>query len=133
MLELLIQKCIVSANQEFTRPGDIFRRVIECIASGIFLPGCSGLYDPCEKGAVDAALALTAQERADLTLTAQHYLRLIAFNQLHLVLDVTPPENYAPYTLGKKDWNRELEEVDEGEGNEDGAGELAIKKMKTES
>ena len=60
-------------------------------------------------------------------------MRLIAFNQLHLVLDVTPPENYAPYTLGKKDWNREMEEVDEGEGNEDSAGELAVKKMKTES
>lgn len=39
MLELIVQKCIVSANQEFTRPGDIFRRFIECVASGLFLPG----------------------------------------------------------------------------------------------
>ncbi len=39
MLELLIQKCIITSNQDFTKPGDIFRRVIECIASGIFLPG----------------------------------------------------------------------------------------------
>ena len=27
--------------------------------------------DPCEKGSVDAAALLTAQERVDLTLTAQ--------------------------------------------------------------
>lgn len=39
MLELIVQKCIVSANQEFTRPGDIFRRFMECVASGLFLPG----------------------------------------------------------------------------------------------
>ena len=87
MLELLVQKCIASANPDFVRPGDIFRRVIECIASGVFLPGGCGLWvwlcimcvgiggrglqDPCEKGCVDAAAELTAQERADLTLTAQ--------------------------------------------------------------
>ena len=39
MLELLVQKCIFSANPDFTRPGDVFRRVMECVASGIFLPG----------------------------------------------------------------------------------------------
>ena len=39
MLELLVQKCIESAKADFMRPGDIFRRVIECIASGVFLPG----------------------------------------------------------------------------------------------
>ncbi len=33
--------------------------------------GGRGLQDPCEKGCVDAAAELTAQERADLTLTAQ--------------------------------------------------------------
>ena len=43
MLELLIQKCIASANPDFVRPGDIFRRVIEGIASGVFLPGGCGL------------------------------------------------------------------------------------------
>ncbi len=27
--------------------------------------------DPCEKGGIDAAMSLTAQERADVTLIAQ--------------------------------------------------------------
>ena len=39
MLELLVQKSIVSATPDFTRPGDVFRRVMECVASGLFLPG----------------------------------------------------------------------------------------------
>lgn len=71
VLQLLVQKCIVSANSDFTKPGDVFRRVIECVASGLFLPGGPGLYDPCEKGAMDAATNLTAQERANITLSAQ--------------------------------------------------------------
>ena len=36
---MLIHKCITSAPPNYLRPGDIFRRVIECIASGVFLPG----------------------------------------------------------------------------------------------
>ena len=93
MLELLVQKCIISANPDFTRPGDVFRRVMECVASDIFLPGThrmstcvcrwmliaplspmpggTGLLDPCEKGKVDAASCLSAQERANITLSAQ--------------------------------------------------------------
>ena len=39
MLELLVQKCITSATPDFTKPGDVFRRVMECVASGVFLPG----------------------------------------------------------------------------------------------
>lgn len=72
-----------------------------------------GLMDPCEKGVQDAAAGLTAQERANITLSAQvtiahsstlqhdwcykfllfelqHALRLIAFDKLHLVLGVDP-------------------------------------------
>lgn len=85
-----MQKCIISANPDFKKPGDIFRRVIECVAGGIFLPGgvlalvllccceplfCgaggTGLLDPCEKGTVDAAALMAAQERANITLSAQ--------------------------------------------------------------
>ena len=34
-------------------------------------PGGNGLLDPCEKGKVDAAGSLTAQDRANITLSAQ--------------------------------------------------------------
>jgi zinc finger RNA-binding protein len=103
ILTLLVQKCIVSSSPGYDTPGDIFRRVIESISSGVLLPGYPGILDPCESGPVDVSSVLTAQQRADITLSAQHYLRLIAFNQLHLVLDTSPPEGYAPYSLGKKD------------------------------
>ena len=71
ILQLLVQKCIVSANTDFTKPGDVFRRVMECVASGLFLPTGPGMSDPCEKGLMDASASLTAQERANITLSAQ--------------------------------------------------------------
>lgn len=61
----------MSANSDFTKPGDVFRRIMECVGSGLFLPGGPGLCDPCEKDPVDAAANLTAQERANITLSAQ--------------------------------------------------------------
>eukprot|EP00106_Octopus_bimaculoides_P004151 XP_014771593.1 PREDICTED: zinc finger RNA-binding protein-like [Octopus bimaculoides] len=45
-----------------------------------------GLYDPCEKEATDASASLTTQERENITASAQHALRLIAFRQIYKVL-----------------------------------------------
>lgn len=136
VLQLLVQKCIVSANSDFTKPGDVFRRVVECVASGLFLPGGPGLFDPCEKGPVDAAASLSAQERANITLSAQvrcgdtsmllsstdvllqHALRLIAFDKLHLVLGVDPliaTEDEETEGSGASLGKRDAEELDSEE------------------
>ncbi|KAL5481951.1 hypothetical protein EMCRGX_G022227 [Ephydatia muelleri] len=119
VLELLVQKCVVSASPDFTKPGDVFRRVMECVASGLFLPGGTSLLDPCEKETVDAASSLTPQERVNLTLSAQHALRLIAYEKLHLVLGVEPLPEWS--TQGAK---REL--------SEDVVSDLQAKRAKTE-
>jgi len=84
-MELLAEKCVSSGGPNMG-PGDALRRVFECLASGILLPGGPGLYDPCEKDPKDCAAELTAQEREDITASAQHALRLIAFRQIHKVL-----------------------------------------------
>lgn len=47
-----------------------------------------GLLDPCEKENVDVAAQLEAQRREDITSSAQHALRLIAFNQMYKILAV---------------------------------------------
>ncbi|KAK6191667.1 hypothetical protein SNE40_003295 [Patella caerulea] len=88
-LELLVEKCISSGGQVLS-PGDGLRRVFECIASGILLPGGPGLCDPCEKEPTDAAGSLTNQQREEITASAQHALRLIAFRQIHKVLGMDP-------------------------------------------
>ncbi|KAK3783611.1 hypothetical protein RRG08_020938 [Elysia crispata] len=88
-MELLVEKCVSTGGASMA-PGDSLRRVFECIASGIILPGGPGLYDPCEKEAYDVTATLTNQQREDITALAQHALRLIAFRQIHKVLGMDP-------------------------------------------
>jgi len=39
----------------------------------VFLPGGSGLLDPCEKEPIDAVASLSLQQREDITNSAQVY------------------------------------------------------------
>ena len=66
----MCEKVIASAGQHLS-PGDALRRVFEALASGLLLPGSPGLLDPCEKDPIDAASPLSAQEREDITASAQ--------------------------------------------------------------
>lgn len=86
-MELLVEKVISSTPGGVQlSPGDALRRVMEAVAGGLLLPGGPGLGDPCEKDSPDAATALTAQQREDLTCSAQFALRLIAYRQIYKVL-----------------------------------------------
>ncbi|XP_037080189.1 zinc finger RNA-binding protein-like [Pollicipes pollicipes] len=88
-LELIVERVVASAGFPLA-PGDALRRVLEAIASGLLLPGTPGLVDPCEKEPVDTLSGLSAQEREDITASAQHALRLMAFRQVHKILGMDP-------------------------------------------
>lgn len=87
-MELLTEKIISSAGMPLS-PGDCLRRVMEALSSGLLIQG-PGLMDPCEKEPVDALNGLTKQQREDITVTAQQFLRYIAFRQIHKVLGMDP-------------------------------------------
>ncbi|CAG9863794.1 unnamed protein product [Phyllotreta striolata] len=90
-MELLAEKVISSVpGSSQLSPGDALRRVMEAVASGLLLPGGPGLADPCEKDNPDASGALSAQQREDLTCSAQYALRLIAYRQIYKVLGMDP-------------------------------------------
>lgn len=82
-LELLVEKIISSAGMPLS-PGDCMRRVMEALSTGILING-PGVLDPCEKEPHDALTGLSKQQREDLTVSAQQFLRLIAFRQIHKV------------------------------------------------
>lgn len=65
-------------------PGDCMRRVMEALATGMLING-PAILDPCEKEAMDALNGLTKQQKEDLTVTAQQFLRMIAFRQIYKV------------------------------------------------
>ncbi|KAJ8980353.1 hypothetical protein NQ317_019240 [Molorchus minor] len=82
-MELLAEKVISSVpGQVQLSPGDALRRVMEAVASGLLLPGGPGLGDPCEKDSPDASVALTSQQREDLTCSAQYALRFLGMDPL---------------------------------------------------
>lgn len=82
-MELLVEKIVSSAGMPLS-PGDCIRRVMEAMSTGIIING-PGILDPCEKDPHDALISLSKQQREDLTVSAQQFLRFIAFRQIHKV------------------------------------------------
>lgn len=82
-MELLVEKIVSSAGMPLS-PGDCIRRVMEAMSTGILING-PGVLDPCEKDPHDALVSLSKQQREDLTVSAQKFLRFIAFRQIHKV------------------------------------------------
>jgi len=85
--ELLVEKVLSSVGVPLG-PAEAFRCVFEAVASGILLPGGPGLQDPCEKEMADATADMAPQQRDDITASAQHALRMIAFKQIYKVLGI---------------------------------------------
>ncbi|XP_051232198.1 zinc finger RNA-binding protein isoform X2 [Dicentrarchus labrax] len=119
-MELLVEKVISSAAGPLS-PGEAMRRVLECISTGILLPGQTnihdgpGLMDPCEKEPTDALESMMLQAREDITASAQHALRLLAFRQIHKVLGMESlPASKASARNRKR--RRDGSETGEGEG-----------------
>ncbi|XP_032514501.1 zinc finger RNA-binding protein isoform X3 [Danaus plexippus] len=88
-MELLVSGVMQSAGGALS-PGEALRRVLEAVAGGLLLEHGPGLRDPCEKDLVDALGNLPPQKREDLTASAQQFLRMIAFRQIHKVLEIEP-------------------------------------------
>uniref|UniRef100_A0A8C6Q9K0 Zinc finger RNA-binding protein n=1 Tax=Nothobranchius furzeri TaxID=105023 RepID=A0A8C6Q9K0_NOTFU len=113
-MELLVEKVISSAAGPLS-PGEAMRRVLECISTGILLPDGPGLMDPCEKEPTNALESMKLQAREDITASAQHALRLLAFRQIHKVLGIDSlPASKASARNRKRRWD--INETGEGEG-----------------
>ncbi|XP_018426151.1 PREDICTED: spermatid perinuclear RNA-binding protein [Nanorana parkeri] len=95
-LELICEKSIGTCNRPLGA-GEALRRVMECLASGIILPGGPGLHDPCEREPTDALAYMTVKEREEITQSAQHALRLLAFGQIYKVLQMDPLPSNKPF------------------------------------
>ncbi|KAG9477947.1 hypothetical protein GDO78_013111 [Eleutherodactylus coqui] len=95
-LEIICEKAIGTCNRPLGA-GEALRRVMECLASGIILPGGPGLHDPCEREPTDALAYMTVKEREEITQSAQHALRLLAFGQIYKVLQMDPLPSNKPF------------------------------------
>lgn len=117
-MELLIEKVISSAgSSSCLSPGDCMRRILEAVSSSILSHG-PGILDPCEKEPTDALASLSKQQREDITVSGQHFLRLIAFRKIYEVLgmDVIVPKVGQPQKFMRKRKRSGTEGAAEAEG-----------------
>ncbi|XP_019727566.1 spermatid perinuclear RNA-binding protein isoform X1 [Hippocampus comes] len=100
-LELICEKAIATCNRPLGA-GEALRRVMECLASGILLPGGPGLRDPCEMEPTNTLANMTDEQAEAITYSAQRALRLMAFGQICKVLEMEPLPSNKP--LQKYPW-----------------------------
>lgn len=55
-----------------------FRRVLQLLAAGFFLPGSAGIIDPCEQGTIRIHTVMTLEEQDQVCFTAQTLLRVLS-------------------------------------------------------
>ncbi|XP_025410113.1 interleukin enhancer-binding factor 2 homolog [Sipha flava] len=86
MIDLLAHRSLLTNKQ--TLPIQIaYRRVIQLLAGGLFLPGSAGIIDPCETGNVRIQTLLTLEQQDLLCMTAQHLVRVMAHGGFIAVLN----------------------------------------------
>lgn len=79
MIELLSYYAVMNTPNHQPLPlNQAFRRSIQLLASGIFLPGSAGIMDPCEVSGVQIQSYMTYEEQDSVCNVGQTLLRVLA-------------------------------------------------------
>jgi len=80
MIDLLAHYSIMN-NPAARQPlplSQAYRRILQLLSSGLFLPGSAGIVDPCEMGQARVHTAMTLEQQDTVCLTAQTLLRVLS-------------------------------------------------------
>lgn len=89
MLDLLAHYAILNNPSRQALPlNQAYRRVLQLLSAGFFLPGSAGIADPCENGALRVHTSMTLEEQDLVCLTAQTLLRVLAHGGYKQILGI---------------------------------------------
>jgi len=78
MLDLLAHYATMNAPNHQALPINVaFRRSLQLLSAGLFLPGSAGIGDPCEAAGIRVHTAMTLEQQDTVCLTAQTLLRVL--------------------------------------------------------
>uniref|UniRef100_A0A023F8Y5 Putative transcription factor nfat subunit nf45 n=1 Tax=Triatoma infestans TaxID=30076 RepID=A0A023F8Y5_TRIIF len=88
MLDLLAHSSIMNNPSRQALPVNVaFRRVLQLLASGLFLPGSSSIADPFETNNIRIHTSLSLEQQDVVCLTAQTLIRILAVAGFKPILD----------------------------------------------
>jgi len=87
MLDLIAHHAVLSNPTGESVPlPKAFRRLLQILACGIFLPGSVGLTDPCASGPYRIHTTLTLEEQDQICMISQTLLRALAHGAIKRIL-----------------------------------------------
>jgi len=79
MLDLLAHYAILNNPMRQALPlTSAFRRVLQLLSAGFFLPGSAGITDPCESNSIRVHTSMSLEDQDMVCLTAQTLLRVLS-------------------------------------------------------
>lgn len=87
MIDLLAHYAIMNNPTRQPLPINVsFRRVLQLLAAGFFLPGSAGITDPCEQGNIRVHTSMTLEQQDQVCFTAQTLLRVLSHGGFKQIL-----------------------------------------------
>lgn len=93
MLDLLAHNAILNNPGRQALPINVaYRRCLQLLAAGLFLPGSASINDPCEASNMRVHTAMTLEQLDQVCLTAQTLLRVLAHGGYKRILEGNSPD-----------------------------------------
>ncbi|XP_014780477.1 interleukin enhancer-binding factor 2 homolog isoform X1 [Octopus bimaculoides] len=87
IIDLLAHYAIMNNPSRQPLPINVaFRRCLQLLAAGFFLPGSVGITDPCEQGTVRVHTVMTLEQQDQVCFTAQTLLRVLSHGGYRQIL-----------------------------------------------